>query len=169
MIKKSDKKPIKKPRSKTTITNEIIQQVEELAKQGFNNTLISQSLGIALATLSRNSQLSQSIQRGKLELAKEVTSTMLDTLSINATNQQLLVKRLGLFNPSIDIKKPNNAKEALENLSTATKQFADGLISESQLRTIEAVSNSYIKGHDNITLEERLTAIEKILKDKYEK
>ena len=162
-------KTVKKPRSKTTITKEIIQQVEELAKQGFNNILISKSLGIARQTLSTNKELKDSIQRGKLDLAREVSQTVLDTLFEDNSMKQLLVKRLGLFNRTIDIKTPTNAKDALNNLSKATKQYSEGLISESQLKTLEAVSNSYIKGHDNITFEDRLTAIEKILKEKYEK
>jgi len=150
----------KKTRTKTTITKAIVSEVEELAKQGFNNILIGQSLNIATQTLSTNIELKEAIQRGKLELAKQVTSTILEALSINATNQQFLVKRLGLFTPAINIKKPTNAKEALENLANATKQFADGAISESQLRTIEAVSNSFTKSYEITELEDRITALE---------
>ena len=149
-----------KIRHKTTVTKEIIQEVEELAKQGFNNILISQSLNIAVTTLSTNKKLKEAIHRGKLELAKKVTSTILNTLEDNPTNQQLLVKRLCLFTPIVDIKKPTTAKEALENLATATKQYAKGLINESQLRTIEAVSNSYTKVYEVTELEERITALE---------
>ena len=149
-----------KIRHKTTITKEIIQEVEELAKQGFNNILISQSLNIAVTTLSTNKKLKEAIHRGKLELAKKVTSTILDTLEDNPTNQHLLVKRLCLFTPIVDVKKPTTAKEALENLATATKQYAKGLINESQLRTIEAVSNSYTKAYEVTELEERITALE---------
>ena len=149
-----------KSRHKTTVTKEIIQEVEELAKQGFNNILIGQSLNIAVTTLSTNTKLKEAIQRGKLELSKQVTSTILETLEANPTNQQLLVKRLCLFTPIVKIKKPTNAKEALANLATATKQYADGLINDNQLRTIEAVSNSYTKGYEVTELEERITALE---------
>ena len=155
-----------KTRHKTTVTEEIILQVEELAKQGFNNILISQSLNIAVTTLSTNSKLKEAIQRGKLELAKQVTSTILETLEANPTNQQLLVKRLCLFTPIVEIKKPTTAKEALDNLATATKQYADGAINESQLRTIEAVSNSYTKSYEVIELEERITVLEEQANEK---
>ena len=150
-----------KTRHKTQVTKEIILQVEELAKQGFNNILISQSLNIAVTTLSTNTKLKEAIQQGKLELSKKVTASILETLEANPTNQQLLVKRLCLFTPLVKIKKPTTAKEALDNLATATKQYADGLINESQLRTIEAVSNSYSKGYEVVELEERITALEK--------
>jgi hypothetical protein len=153
-----------KTRHKTTVTEEIIQEVQKLAEQGFNNILISQSLGIATQTLSTNSELKEAIQRGKLELSKQVASTILAELSTNPTNQQFLVKRLGLFIPKIDIKKPTNIKEALENLANATKQYADGAISESQLRTIEAVSNSYSKGYEAAEIEERITILENLSK-----
>ena len=149
-----------KTRHKTTITKEIIQEVEELAKQGFNNILISQCLSIAVSTLSTNIKLKEAIQRGKLELSKKVTSSVLKTLEENPTNQQLLVKRLCLFTPIVKIKKPTTAKEALDNLATAIKQYADGLINDNQLRTIEAVSNSYTKGYEVVELEERITALE---------
>ena len=153
-----------KIRRKTTITDEVIEEVEALAKQGFNNILIAQAMGLEVTTLSRNSKLKQAIQRGKLELSRQITSTILETLEANPSTQQLLVKRLGLFIPMVNIKKPTNAKEALENLAKATKQYADGLINESQLRTIEAVSNSYTKGYEAIELEERITALEKRIK-----
>jgi len=149
-----------KTRHKTQVTKEILLQVQELAKQGFNNILISQSLGIAVTTLSTNTKLKEAIHKGKLELSKKVTASILETLEANPTNQQLLVKRLCLFTPLIKIKKPTTAKEALDNLATATKQYADGLINESQLRTIEAVSNSYSKGYELVELEERITALE---------
>ena len=148
-------------RTKTTITDEIIQEVEALAKQGFNNIHIGQSLNIAPQTLSSNNELKEAIQWGRLELSKQITSTILETLEATPANQQLLVKRLGLFLPVVNIKKPTNAKEALENLATATKQYADGAINESQLRTIEAVSNSYTKGYEITELEERIVKLEK--------
>ena len=156
----------RKTRHKTTITEEIIQEVEELASKGFNNILISQSLGIAVTTLSTNKELKEAIHKGKLELSKKVTASILETLEANPTNQQLLVKRLCLFTPLVNIKKPTTAKEALDNLATATKQYADGAINESQLRTIEAVSNSYSKGYEATELEERITALEKAYNEK---
>ena len=161
-----NKKTTSKTRHKTTVTKEIILQVEELAKQGFNNILISKSLNIATQTLSTNKELKEAIHRGKLELSKKVTSTILETLETNPTNQQLLVKRLCLFTPLVNIKKPTTAKEALDNLATATKQYADGVINESQLRTIEAVSNSYSKGYEVVKLEERIIKLEKAYNEK---
>jgi len=151
-------------RHKTIITEEIISQVQELAEQGFNNILISQSLGIAVTTLSTNNKLKEAIHRGKLELSKKVTVSILESLENTPANQQLLVKRLCLFTPLINIKKPTTAKEALDNLATATKQYADGAINESQLRTIEAVTNSYTKAYETIELEERITKLEKSIK-----
>jgi len=153
-----------KNKTKTIITDEIIQEVEALAEQGFNNILISQALNIGVETLSRNEQLKQSIQRGKRTLANKVTASILDTLESTPTNQQLLVKRLCLFTPVVDIKKPTNAKDALVNLASATKYYADGEINESQLRTIEAVSNSYVKGYEVIDLEERVSKLEEEIK-----
>ena len=149
-----------KTRHKTTVTKQIIQEVQELAEQGFNNILISQSLNIATQTLSTNKELKEAIQRGKMILAKKITSSILDTLENTPTNQQMLVKRLCLFTPMVDIKKPMNAKDELNNLSVATQQFSDGEINESQLRTIEAVSNSYTRGYESIELEERITKLE---------
>lgn len=147
-------------KTKTTITDAVIKQVEELSEQGFNNILISQSLNIAATTLSTNIKLKEAIQRGRLSLSQKVTSSILETLEENPTNQQLLVKRLCLFTPLVNIKKPNNAKEALDNLATATKQYADGAINESQLRTIEAVSNSYSKAYEVTELEKRISILE---------
>ena len=153
-----------KTRHKTQVTDKIIQQVQELAEEGFNNILIGQALNIGVETLSRNEQLKQSVQRGKMILAKKVTSSILETLENTPTNQQMLVKRLCLFSPIVEITKPSNAKDALANLSAATKQYADGAINESQLRTIEATLNSYIKGYEITTLEERIEALENGIK-----
>jgi len=153
-------------RSKTVITDEIIDEVEKLASAGLNNIQIGKSLSIAVATLSRNRQLNQSIQRGKLNLSKKITEAVLDTLEADPSMKQLLVKRLCLFNPVIDIVKPTNAKQALHNLSTATKLYANGDINESQLRTIEAVSNSYVKGYDATVLEDRLSKLEEVINER---
>lgn len=153
-------------RHKTIITAELLKQVEELSSQGFNNVMISQSLNIGRQTLSTNKDLKDSIQRGRLTLSKQVTQTVLNTLETNPSNQQMLVKRLCLFNPLINIKTPTNANDALSNLATATKAYANGEINESQLRTIEAVSNSYVKSYEVTTLEERLKTIEDALDEK---
>jgi len=161
-----NKKTPTKTRHKTTVTKEIIQEVQNLAEQGFNNILISQSLNIATQTLSTNKELKEAIHRGKLELSKKVTTSILETLEANPANQQLLVKRLCLFNPLVNITKPTTAKEALDNLATATKKFGDCKINESQLRTIEAVSNSYIKGYEALELDERITKLEKAYNEK---
>ena len=104
--------------------------------------------------------MKDSIQRGRLDLAKQVTQSVLDNLETNPTTQQMLVKRLCLFNPLIEIKKPTNADDALSNLAVATKSYANGEINESQLRTIEAVSNSYSKGYEVVELEDRIIALE---------
>lgn len=151
-----------KIRYRTAITEDLLQKVQELAEAGLNNIMIAQALNIGVETLSRNKQLKQSIQCGKQILAKKVTTSILNTLEKTPTNQQMLVRRLCLFNPAVDIKKPSNAKDALANLSTATQQYADGEINESQLRTIEAVSNSYLKGVEVIELEERVTKLEEM-------
>jgi len=153
-------------RTKTTITKKLIKDVEVLAENGFNNIQISQSFNIATTTLSTNKELKKAIQKGKEKLAKKVTSSILATLEKNPTNQQMLVKRLCLFSPIVNIKKPKNADDALQNLATATKQFSNGEINESQLRTIEAVSNSFIKGYEQTELEERITALEKANNEK---
>ena len=150
--------------TKTEVTEELIDKVQELAEVGLNNIMISQALNIGVSTLSRNEQLKQAIQRGKQILAKKVTSSILDTIEKTPANQQMLVRRLCLFSPAVDIKKPSNAKEALENLAAATQQYADGEINESQLRTIQAVSNSYVKGFEIIELEERVTKLEEMQK-----
>jgi len=151
-------------RTKTTITMEIIEEVGELAKQGLNNSMISNSLNIAPQTLSTNKELKESIQEGRLQLAKTISSTILETLESDTSMKQLLVKRLCLFNPHINIKKPRTAKEALTALSNAIELYARGEINESQLRTIEATLNSFIKASKTIDLEERLSKLEKIIK-----
>ena len=148
--------------SRTTITKEIVQQVSKLAERGFSNIQIAKSLNIGVTTLSMNKELIEAIQRGKLSLAEQVSDTVLETIKEDSAMRQLLVKRLCLFLPTIKIVKPTDAKSALSNLATATKLYANGEINESQLRTIEAVSNSYIKGKDITELEERVTALEEV-------
>ena len=145
--------------ARTTITDEIVSECRRLASMGFSNVMISEALSVGVTTLSKNRKLVKAIQEGKRELAEKVTQNIMDRL--DETQHTLFVaKRLNLFNPQINIKKPQNAKEALDNLSTAIKQYADGEINESQLRTIEAVSNSYIKGYEFAEFEERLKRLE---------
>ena len=147
-------------KTKTTITPELCDRVEKLAAKGFNNAMIAQALRIGKETLSRNTQLKQAVQSGKLTLSKQITETVLATLEDNPAMQALLIKRLCLFNPIVNIKRPTNEKDALQNIAAATKAYANGEINESQLRTIEAVSNSYLKGSEVVLLEERIAALE---------
>ncbi len=149
-------------RTKTTITPHILKEVQELASQGFNNIQIGKSLNIATQTLSTNKGLKESIQAGKMDLAKKVTQSIFDTLEDDSSMKQLLVKRLCLFTTIIDIKKPTNASDALSNLAVATKLYANGQINDNQLRTIEAVSNSYAKTYEVTELEERITRLEEL-------
>ena len=153
-------------KTKTQITDEILLRAEELAAKGFNNVLISQSLNIGLSTLSRNKQLRQALQKGRLTLSEKVTQSVMDTLEDDASMRQLLVKRLCLFTPLVDIKKPETAKDALDNIGKATKAYANGAINENQLRTLEAANNSFIKACDTVELEARITAIEEALNGK---
>ena len=149
--------------ARTTITDDILKECKKLASMGFSNVMISKALNIGVATLSINKKIVKAIQEGKKELAETVTKSILE--NINETQHaQFVAKRLNLFNPQINIKKPTNAHEALNNLSTAIKQYADGEINESQLRTIEAVSNSYIKGYEFAEFEERLKRLEDAVK-----
>ena len=149
--------------ARTTITDAIINECKNLAESGFTNVMISKSLNIAISTLSKNRKIIKAIQEGKRKLAERVTQSILENL--NETQHTLFIaKRLNLFNPQINITKPTDAKEALDNLSNAIKQYADGEINESQLRTIEAVSNSYIKGYEFAEFEERLQGIEDAIK-----
>jgi len=149
--------------ARTTITDDILKKCKELASKGFSNILIAKALDISVATLSRNKQISKAIQEGKQELAELITQSILDNL--NETQDRLFIaKRLNLFNPQVNIKRATNAKDALNNLSIAIKQYADGEINESQLRTIEAVSNSFIKGCEIVELEKRIEVLEDGLK-----
>ena len=149
--------------ARITVTSNIISKCKELSSKGFTNVMISKSLNIGISTLSKNRKLVQAIQDGKIELAEKVTQSILENL--NETQDRLFIaKRLNLFNPQINITKPSNAKEALNNLSTAMKQYADGTINESQLRTLEAVTNSFIKGFEITELEKRLEVLEDGLK-----
>ena len=149
---------------RTTITDEILQQCRELASNGFTNQQIALALNVSTITLSKNRKLVQSIQEGKLELAKTITKSILANLDENQ-DRLFIAKRLNLFSPQINIKKATTAKEALENLSTAIKQFGDGEINESQLRTLEATTNSFIKGFEVVEIEERLKKLEEVLQD----
>ncbi len=149
--------------ARTTITDEIIDKCRELSSKGFSNTLISKSLNISVTTLSNNKKIVKAIQEGKQELAELITQSILENL--NETQDRLFIaKRLNLFNPQINIKRAIDAKGALENLSQAIKQYADGEINESQLRTIEAVTNSFIKGFEVTELEKRIERLEDGLK-----
>lgn len=152
-------------KTKTVITDEILEEAQSLSAQGFNNIQIGKSLNIARQTLSTNKELKDSIQRGRLELSQKVTQTVLNTLELTPSNQQLLIKRLCLFSPIVPIIKPTNAKQALDNIAIATKAYADGEINESQLRTIEAVSNSFVKVYEVTNIEDRLTAVEGLIND----
>ncbi|WP_415405906.1 hypothetical protein ACLHDG_09065 [Sulfurovum sp. CS9] len=139
-----------------------LSEAEELAAKGYSNKDIAVALGVSMAQVYKKVEILEAIHKGHATLKATVSEAFLDSLATNPGNQQMLVKRLGLFNQQINITKPTDAKSALKTLSSAVKQYSDGEISESQLRTLEAVLNSYIKGHEITELEDRILKLEEV-------
>ena len=137
-------------------------KVEELSYKGFINKDIATSLNISQSKLYADKKIMESIHNGRERLKDDVSQKFYDSLSDSPQNLQFLVKRLGLFNCPIRITKPSNTKNALGNLANAIVQYSDGTITESQIKTIEATLNSFIKGYDATVLEERIVALEEI-------
>jgi len=135
-------------------------EAQRLSEAGYNIKDISTALGISVSQVYKKVEILQAIQLGHAALKAKVSEAFLESLATNPSNQQMLVRRLGLFNQHINIDRPTDAKSALDTLSKAVKQYSDGDISESQLRTLEAVLNSYVKGYEITTLEERIIKLE---------
>ncbi len=137
-----------------------LEEAERLSECGYSNTDIAKALCISPAKLYADKEIVEAIHKGHAALKAKVSEAFMESLAASPANQQMLVRRLGLFNQHINIDRPTDAKSALDTLSKAVKQYSNGDISESQLRTLEAVLNSYVKGYEITTLEDRINALE---------
>lgn len=137
-----------------------IERSKDLASKGYSTRDIAKALGIGKTSLYKCKAIVDAIHRGHIELKAKVSQSFLENLAENPQHQQLLIKRLGLFNPSVNITKPTTAKEALKALSDAIEQYSEGAINESQLKTLEATLNSYVRGYEVTEIEARLKALE---------
>ena len=128
-------------------------------------------LGFAVKDIAR--MLKVSPQRASMGELKEVIQLGYDSLRAKISKEviaaatdggqqdrALLVKRLRLFETSIEIKKPESMKDIKELLADALVLYADNQISDNKLRAFEAACNSYAKLVELSDLEERVLAIE---------
>jgi len=140
------------------ITKQLIEKAYDLAKAGFNNKTIYESLDISKSAFYNNKDLMDSIKKGKAELRESVSSSLLSNATGGDTTSLIfLAKRLNLFSEdiSINLKTPQTALKSLEEVANAN-------ISLEHKNSLKSIISDYIKAYEVSELEQRIIKLEEL-------
>lgn len=140
------------------ITKQLIKKAYDLAKAGFNNKTIYESLDISKSAFYNNKDLMDSIKKAKAELREEVSSSLLTNAKTGDTTSLIfLAKRLNLFSEDVQINL-TNPKSALKSL----EEVANANISLEHKNSLKSIISDYIKAYEVSELEERISKLEEL-------
>lgn len=140
------------------ITKQLIKKAYDLAKAGFNNKTIYESLDISKSAFYNNKDLMDSIKKARAELREEVSSSLLTNAKTGDTTSLIfLAKRLNLFSEDVQIKL-TNPKSALKSL----EEVANANISLEHKNSLKSIISDYIKAYEVSELEERISKLEEL-------
>jgi uncharacterized protein YbjQ (UPF0145 family) len=146
------------------VNEQMIKQSYDLARAGFNDKQIYETIGISRALYYRSVDIIDTIKEARRELKQEVSKSLLANAvdMNNHTVQIFLAKKLRLFDDtfnSITLKKSDDVLKATSNLF---KAVADGSISEDKANQLKSILDSFTKAYELNELEQRLTALEEM-------
>lgn len=140
------------------ITKQLIKKAYDLAKAGFNNKTIYESLDISKSAFYNNKDLMDSIKKAKAELREEVSLSLLSNAKTGDTTSLIfLAKRLNLFSEDVQINL-TNPKSALKSL----EEVANANISLEHKNSLKSIISDYIKAYEVSELEERISKLEEL-------
>lgn len=151
-------------RKQIKITEKMTKECERLAALGLNEKQISESLDMAYSSFQKyKSHFREALKKGKAHLRERITSRLLENIDKGSETSLIFAcKRLGLFQPSMNIAKaPKTVQEAVQALSRIYQASASGDISEQQAEKLAVLVEKIIKAVEVGDLEERILALEK--------
>lgn len=140
------------------ITKQLIKKAYDLAKAGFNNKTIYESLDISKSAFYNNKDLMDSIKKARAELRENVSNSLLNNATTGDTTSLIfLAKRLNLFSEDISIKltSPKSALKSLEEVANAN-------ISLEHKNSLKSIISDYIKAYEISELEQRISKLEEL-------
>lgn len=147
---------------KIKVTKELIQKAYDLAKAGFADKQIYETLGIAKATFYAKIDLIDNIKRARTELRESISKSLLNNaLDLNnPTIQIFLAKKLRLFDDTFDTIKIKNSDDLLTATNDLFTAVATSSISDDKANQLKSIIESYSKLYEINNLEKRLTVLE---------
>ena len=144
------------------ITNEIISQAEELARRGFNISLIADTLGIGNSTTRHNKTLRTAIKKGHSEARKKVINDLMtrSEADVSATASIYLSKQLKVFDTYFPTSKPKSISEALSKIGNIYLSVSHNELDAEKGDRLIKYLEAYIKGFEASEIERRLSALE---------
>lgn len=140
------------------VTPKQIAKAEELASKGMLIKDIAYTLGLSTTYCSMKTEIVESIHRGQAQLRQRICDEMLDNL--DKTSLDLIAKQQGLFRRHFTIPKIKDIKTAKEAVVSTMDLYAEGSVTEYQMKTVQSACDSYVKMHEIGEIEERLTILE---------
>ncbi len=152
---------------KKKITPELIAKAGELAGAGFSDKQIFVALDISSSSFYANLELVEAVKTAKEELRKRVSDSLLETaVGGDTTALIFLSKRLGLHQ-SIGNYKKGSLKTAKDAVIELEKLYHATINGDAPIELINAVGkilNDFVKTYEIAEMEERLQALEKVMK-----
>ena len=146
----------------TKINKNMIQKAYELAKNGFSNKQIYETLNISKALFYRNIDLIDTIKEARTILRENLSSSLINNaVDLNNSIVQIfLAKRLKLFDDTFDTISIKKSDDVLVVISDIFKAVAQNRISEDKSKQLLSILDSYIKAYEMHELEKRITTLE---------
>lgn len=153
--------------SRCKLTPELEKRSISLAKRGFSDIQICQSVGIAQRTLysEKYAHLLQAIRSEKEELREKVFNDLISRSESDSssTATTYLAEKLKLFKPHYKTAKPKTVTEAIERISQIYADVASGEITGEFGNYLIGYLEKYIKAKEVGEISVELEEIKNIL------
>ena len=144
-----------------------LDEIEALASEGYTVTMICDALNIHRSTAYKNSDIINTIKRGKTKARQKIIKDLMDRSKedAGATASIFLAKQLKIFDDYFPTAKPKGIKDALSKISNiyekVSKNELDSIKGDKLIHYLEV----YLKGYEASEIEDRLQKIEELLQD----
>ncbi len=136
--------------ARTQITNEIIDQAEQLSSKGFATTLIADSLGIAVSTTRCNKDIKEAIQRGRKVIRNKIVDDLLKRSEKDTTPTATiyLANKLKVYDDYFTTSKPKTITEAIDRIADIFTAVSNNELSSEKADRLISYLNTYLKAYE---------------------
>jgi len=149
---------------KSKVTPELIATAQELARAGFNDKQIQESLKISKSLMYSKMELMDTIKEARQELRMNISQSLLTNAKDlnNPTVQIFLAKKLRLYDDTFDSITLKNSDDVIKVVSKLFTAVSNGSISDDKANQLKSIIDTYTKAYELNELENRITKLEEM-------